>query len=347
MTVSSHTRAVSSFTGAATATVTFSGVPAVDETIVILDKDGTSKTFTAKGSESATALQFNQSGTAAAAATSLKACIDHANGHDESITVADSGAGVLTLTWAVGAVAAVVPNDSAFRTITSGLANVTVTNFVGGDSGVEDADGGVIFHGGNIGSGRLTNKSVLDMNAGSDVYGSQLAAITGTAHKVGLAVARTAGSPVFAFFPSPSDRTAANSTFLARGVQTKVAGLSSSEGIMGILGSNHAGRGINYHSEDHYTRGSWATLSFNLFRDPTAASSNNHGLVQSDGTAKSGATNYGIAAIHRNIADGDNAKPVANIPTRAIPGELVFLVDFVTRGSGGGNFQDYSAITGG
>ena len=117
MTVSSHTRAVSSFTGAATATVTFSGVPAVDETIIILDKDGTSKTFTAKGSESATALQFNQSGTAAAAATSLKACIDHANGHDESITVADSGAGVLTLTWAVGAVAAVVPNDSAFRTI--------------------------------------------------------------------------------------------------------------------------------------------------------------------------------------------------------------------------------------
>ena len=347
MTVSSHTRAVSSFTEAATATVTFSGVPAVDETILIYDAANAGKTYTAKGSENASSKQFNQSGTAAAAATSLKACIEHANGHNGSITVVDDGAGVLTLTWAVGAVAAVVPDDDAIRTITDALDNATVTNFVGGDGGLEDADGGVIFHGGNIGSGRLTNKSALDMNAGSDTYGSQLAAVTGTAHKVGLAVARSAGSPVFAFFPKPSDRTAANSTFLARGVQTKVAGITSSEDIMGILGTQHAGRGINYHSEDYYQRGSWATLAFNLFRDPTAASSNNHGLVQSDGTAKSGATNYGIAAIHRNIADGDNAKPVANIPTRAIPGELVFLVDFVTRGTSGGNFQDYSAITGG
>ena len=347
MTVSSHTRAVSSFTEAATATVTFTDVPALNDTIKIYDAAGTAVTYTAKGSETLASNQFNRGGTTAAAATSLKDCIDHADGHNGTITVVDDGAGALTLTWAIGAVAAVVPDDHASRTITDALDNATVTNFVGGDGGVEDADGGVIFHGGTIASGRLTNKSVLAMNDGSDTYGSKLAVITGTAHKVGLAVARTVGTPVFAFFPKPSDRTAANSTFLARGVQTKVAGLSSSEGIMGILGSNHAGRGINYHSEDYYQRGSWATLAFNLFRDPTAVSSNNHGLIQSDGTAKSGATNYGIAAIHRNIADGDNAKPVANIPTRAIPGELVFLVDFVTRGTGGGNFKDYSAITGG
>ena len=116
---------------------------------------------------------------------------------------------------------------------------------------------------------------------------------------------------------------------------------------MRLLGGTHAMRSVHYHSEDHYQRGSWATLAFNLFRNPTAASTSNHGLVQSDMSAKSGATNYGTAAIFRNIADQDNALPVANIPTRAIPGEVVFLIDFVTRSTSGGNFQDYSAITGG
>ena len=131
MAVSKHTRAVDTFTGLATATITFSGVPAVDETIIILDKDGTSKTFTAKGSETAASLQFNRASTAAAAATSLKACMDHANGHNGSIAVADNGAGVLNLTQ-------LYSGTMGNTTITEGLANVTKTDFSGGN-----AEGGV------------------------------------------------------------------------------------------------------------------------------------------------------------------------------------------------------------
>ena len=119
---------------AATATITFSGVPAADETIVIIDARGTSKTYTAKGSETAASLQFNRASTAAAAATSLKACMDHANGHNGSIAVADDGAGVLTLTQRYS-------GTIGHTTITEGLANVTKTDFSGGtvEAGINDA----------------------------------------------------------------------------------------------------------------------------------------------------------------------------------------------------------------
>ena len=119
---------------AATATITFSGVPAADETIVIIDARGTSKTYTAKGSETAASLQFNRASTAAAAATSLKACMDHANGHNGSIAVADDGAGVLTLTQSYS-------GTIGHTTITEGLANVTKTDFSGGtnEAGINDA----------------------------------------------------------------------------------------------------------------------------------------------------------------------------------------------------------------
>ena len=214
-------------------------------------------------------------------------------------------------------------------------------------SGGKDNDGGVIMGAGNIGSSRWTNKSVLDTVKGADRYGSRLGLVTGTKYEVGLTVARSAGSPGFGFTPKRSDRSATNSTFLIQGVPTKLSNLSSSEDIMGVLGSNHSVRSIHLHTDDHYQRGSWATLAFNLFKNPTAGQNDNSGLVQSDMTAKSGATNYGTAAIFRNIADQDNARPVSNVPSRAVPGELVFLIDFVTRTTSGGNFQDYSAITGG
>ena len=204
------------------------------------------------------------------------------------------------------------------------------------------------MQGGNIAGSKYTNKSILDTVKGADEYGSKLGLVTGTAHKVGLVVARSVGSPAFAFYPKKTDRTAANCTFLARGLQTKIAGAASTENIMGVLGQDQGARGIHLHTDDHYQRGSWATLAFNLFRNPTAGdNSETTGLVQSDGTVKTGATNYGSAAIFRNLADQDNARPVTNVPTRAIPGELVFLVDFADRSTSGGNFKDYSAITGG
>ena len=214
-------------------------------------------------------------------------------------------------------------------------------------SGGADNDGGVIAGAGNVGSSRWTSKSSLDLVRGAEDYGSKLGVSTGTKYVVGLAVARSLNSPKFGFTPKRADRSATNSTFMINGASTKIANITSSESILGLLGSNHSVRSLHLHTDDHYQRGSWATLAFNLFRNPTAASTSNHGLVQSDLTDKSGATNYGTAAIFRNIADQDNARPVTNVPSRAIPGELVFLVDFVTRTTSGGNFKDYSAITGG
>ncbi|MAF23966.1 hypothetical protein CL634_00045 [bacterium] len=119
---------------AATATVTFAGVPAADQTVVIIDAKGISKTYTAKTSETAASLFFNQSGTAAAAATSLKACMDHANGHNGSVAVADDGAGVLTLTQ-------LYSGTIGHTTITENCDNVTKTDFSGGtvESGINDA----------------------------------------------------------------------------------------------------------------------------------------------------------------------------------------------------------------
>ena len=121
----------------AQAVITFTGVPAVDETVIIIDHAGTSKTYTAKGSETAASLQFNQASTAAAAATSLKACIVHANGHNGTIAVDDDTAGRLVITQTV--LGQMEP--STRRVITSTLANVTKEDFFGGKlgSGVNDA----------------------------------------------------------------------------------------------------------------------------------------------------------------------------------------------------------------
>ena len=120
---------------AATATVTFTGDPSDGETIVIIDADGVSKTYTAENDgETAASRLFNSGGTAAQAATSLKVCIDHANGHNGSIAVADDGAGVLTLTQ-------MKPGIRGNTTITEGLTDATKTDFSGGTSeaGVNDA----------------------------------------------------------------------------------------------------------------------------------------------------------------------------------------------------------------
>jgi hypothetical protein len=123
----------SSATTAATVTITFSGVPAVDQTIILIDAAATSKTYTAKAAESATAGQFNRASTAAAAATSLKACIEHANGHNGTITVADSGAGVLTLTQATAGTAGnTAITETLANTVALGGDAATSNQFTGG-----------------------------------------------------------------------------------------------------------------------------------------------------------------------------------------------------------------------
>jgi len=117
----------SSATTAATATITFSGAATANQTIQLIDAAGLSKTYTAKDATSATAGQFIKTDKDAAA-TALKACIEHANGHNGTITVADSEAGVLTLTQATAGTA-------GNTTITEGLDN---TAALGGDAATAD-----------------------------------------------------------------------------------------------------------------------------------------------------------------------------------------------------------------
>ena len=120
---------------AATATVTFSGAADVDDTIIIVDAKGVSKTYTAKGSTTAGSLQFINTNNIAAA-TALKLCIDNAAGHNGSIAVADNGAGVLTLTQLHEGTAG---NTSITGTIDT---NVTKTDFTGGtnEAGINNSD---------------------------------------------------------------------------------------------------------------------------------------------------------------------------------------------------------------
>ena len=123
----------SSTAKAATATVSFTGNPAVDDTITIIAYDGTSRTFTAKASENASALQFNRSGGSVdAIATSLKACMDHSNGFGGTkITVSAPSSGVLTLTQ--GSATATHHQGNTIISQTGGT-NTSKTNFSGGGS---------------------------------------------------------------------------------------------------------------------------------------------------------------------------------------------------------------------
>ena len=110
----------------ATATITFSGLPAVDETITIVSTDGTSKAYVAKAATDTDEdpPHFSNTGNNKLVASALKTCIESANGHDGKIAVSKSG-GVLTLTQAA-------TGSTGDNTITETLDNATVTGFAGG-----------------------------------------------------------------------------------------------------------------------------------------------------------------------------------------------------------------------
>ena len=131
--------------GQATATLAFSNAPAVDDTIVITDYAGTAKTYTCKAAESLTDNEFSRAGATADCAESLKNCIEHASGHNGTITLTRDTA-TLTLTQnSTGAEDGASGNQS----VTNGLTNTTFTGadgatsnqFTGGGAGLLAAAG--------------------------------------------------------------------------------------------------------------------------------------------------------------------------------------------------------------
>jgi hypothetical protein len=205
-------------------------------------------------------------------------------------------------------------------------------------SGNEDIDGGVIMNGGTIASSRHTSKSILDIIAGADDYGSMVKANTGTAHETGITTARSDGSLAYNPNGRAITRSSSNTGFLIRGGSpTLISGIASTGGILSIPGSDTTARkGGNLHfTESVRQKGTWATAIFDLFGG---------GLLQSDGSAKSGITNRGTKYINNSI---DNAKADtpddAARPTRSVPGEMVLLFNFVSYST---NMVDYSDITG-
>ena len=165
----------------ATATLTFTGVPAVDETITIIDAAGLSKTYTAKGADNIASLQFQQSSGAATVVDTLQQCIEHANGHNGSITVSQPTSTSLLLTMTEDGVA-------GNTTITSGLANATIpAAFTGG----QDIDGSVadevfaVLHPTQVDSDAtftpslITATSQIDLKLTADSYTSTTNFTTG------------------------------------------------------------------------------------------------------------------------------------------------------------------------
>jgi len=106
----------------------------VDEFITLIDGYGASKTYTAKTAEDLTSNQFIHTGTPAEIIASLKACIEHEDGHGGSITVS-SVSDVATLRQSVfGA--------DGNRAISSDFTSVTVASaFTGGGTGGSYTEG--------------------------------------------------------------------------------------------------------------------------------------------------------------------------------------------------------------
>jgi len=194
-------------------------------------------------------------------------------------------------------------------------------------------NGGTVLNGGNIASTTpFVAKSPIEITQGRKVSGSQVLASTGTATHPGITTAESTGK--LAYNPSePSvTRSSTDTGFVMRGgVPTKIASVATSTIDFHARGSDTTSRpGGNIHVPNgiHKYRqsGTWATTIFDAYGG---------NLLQSDGTAKAGITSRGSTV---SLAT-DNAAT----PTRAIPGEMTLLFNFVTFTT---NNLDYSAITG-
>jgi len=328
MTLSSHTQPLDDGT-TVTGTITFSGAASVDETVIIVDASGTSKTYTAKGSTTAGSLQFINTNNVAAA-SALKLCIDNAAGHNGSITVVDDGAGVLTLTLLVNATHRFQDKAS----ITEALTNATATQF-GAGGGAEDIDGHTIAGGGTVGgyNSKGNTKSNIDLVKGIKSSGSKVIAKTGTATKPGVALARSGGTLAY----NPQGRSVTLSTsnigwLMRGGTSTLISGIASTDNILSIPGSDSTSRnaGSVHESRSYRSKGLWSDTILDLF---------NGKVYAADGAAKSTISGWGT----QRLLEGIDGASYDNQPTRAIPGELVILFNFASYTT---NMIDYSALNG-
>lgn len=340
--------------GKATATITFSGAATADETIVIVDAAGTSRTYTAKNSSSTADLQFVKTA-AADAATALKACIEHANGHNGTITVADDSSGGLTLTQTVAGPEGNAGNVFGSGTgITEGLSNCTVVDFAGGEI-AEANDKGTIANGGTIAGSKFQAKSLIDTNAGSRASGAKVVARTGSSYVPGIAKGNSSGTLAYS---GPTTRTKADTGFVIRGgVGNKISGVTLNPILYGASDSTSRRSG-NIHVKTAYRgKGLLSGQILNLYRDPTSAqpyrggtAGGDAGLRQDDNTAKSGISGWGTS---RSLASDHAAAVGFGAAPRG--GEFAILQNFVSYtgssvsgdGTGSENLMDYSALTGG
>jgi|TARA_R110000765_G_scaffold153731_2_gene256682 hypothetical protein len=340
MTLSSHLRPLDDGT-TTIGTITFAGACTVDDTITITDAAGTTRVFTAKGSTTAGSLQFINTD-ATAAATALKLCIDNAAGFGtNSITVADSGAGVLTLTLLVDATYR-FKKKSSIRLMTGINANVTSVDFAGG-AAAEDIDGHTIAGGGTAGgfNSKANIKNVIDLVKGIKSSGSKLIVKTGTATKPGVSVASNLSGNIFAYNPNGRSitRSATDTGFLIRGgTATKIAGAASTGHLISIPGSDTGQRNSgNIHEKSTYRQhGLWSDTILDLF---------NGKVYAADGAAKTTILNRGDSVAL--ATDGA-------VTSKETAGEFVILsnfVDYTTDSTSGGtaagtNLKNYSDITG-
>ena len=337
MTLSSHTRPLDDGT-TTTGTIVFGGACAVDDTVIIVDAAGTSKTYTAKGSTTAGSLQFiNTDATAAAAA--LKLCIDNAAGHNGSITCV-AASGTLTITLLVDATYRF--KDKSSITLSAGITNVTKTDF-GSGGGAEDIDGHTVAAGGTAGgfNSKANIKSIIDLIKGVKTSGSKVIAKTGTATKPGVEAATNLSGNIFAYNPNGRaiTRSSSDTGFLLRGgTATKIAGAASTGHLISIPGSDTGQRNSgNIHEKSTYRQhGLWSDTILDLF---------NGKVYAADGAAKTTILNRGDSvALAKDGA----------VTGKETTGEFVILsnfVDYTTDSTSGGtaastNLKNYSDITG-
>ena len=205
--------------------------------------------------------------------------------------------------------------------------------FAHGSVTVINENNGTILNGGNIDSTTpFEAKAIVDIlgqtSSGSTVVAKDASSMV---NQAGVEAATGASSNIFAYNPSSHSitRSSTDTGFVIKqGVVNKIAGtalnpiLSGSYKESSAAGSIHVPNGIHKYRQS----GTWATAIFDAYGG---------NLLQSDGTAKAGITNYGATVS----LDTDNAAT----PTRAIPGEMTLLFNFVTFTT---NNLDYSAITG-